>query len=191
MAKIQTDHRYTLEEYMALEKVSERRYEYRDGEIVCMSGGTLNHYRIEANLFGLLRENLKGSGCRPFTADAAIKSPASPYYRYPDTSVVCGEIIIEKVLGIDAITNPIAIFEVLTLETEEYDKNDKRKIYQAISTLRDYLVVAQDSAHIIRYTKQGDIWHRNEAADLSASIELPSLNIVLPFADIYDGVTFE
>ena len=31
---------FTLEEYYALEKHSDRRWEYWDGEIVCMSGET-------------------------------------------------------------------------------------------------------------------------------------------------------
>jgi Uma2 family endonuclease len=45
---------YTLEEYFALEEASEARYEYWDGEIVCMSGGTEHHYIISDNLHAQL-----------------------------------------------------------------------------------------------------------------------------------------
>ncbi|KAF0248875.1 MAG: hypothetical protein FD167_1720, partial [bacterium] len=36
-------HYYTIEEYFALEKVGDARYEYWDGDIVCMSGGSKEH----------------------------------------------------------------------------------------------------------------------------------------------------
>jgi ribosomal protein S18 acetylase RimI-like enzyme len=37
---------FTLEEYFAVERTSERRFEYRDGEIVLMSGGSRQHGEI-------------------------------------------------------------------------------------------------------------------------------------------------
>ncbi|HAA31162.1 MAG TPA: hypothetical protein DCE56_29910 [Cyanobacteria bacterium UBA8553] len=39
-------HSYTLEEYRQLEETAECRSEYRDGEIVPLTGGTINHNRI-------------------------------------------------------------------------------------------------------------------------------------------------
>ena len=184
-------HKYTLREYMALEQASDQRYEYRDGDIVCMTGGTLNHGRIASNIHFLIQGKLAGRNCDAFTGDLAIKSPASPYYCYPDLSVVCGEVATEKVLGIDTIVNPIVIIEVLSPTSQEYDRTDKRQIYQALPSLREYLLISQDSAHIVDYLKQGDLWQRSEAADLSASIELPSIEVVLSFADIYRNVKFD
>ncbi|MBI4475047.1 MAG: Uma2 family endonuclease, partial [Acidobacteria bacterium] len=93
--------RYMLEEYFALEKASERRYEYWDGEIVCMSGGTLAHGQISANVHGTIRAKLQGRNCQAFTADMAIKTPALGPYRYPDISVVCGQVQVERMQGID------------------------------------------------------------------------------------------
>ncbi|MGH9897416.1 MAG: Uma2 family endonuclease [Pyrinomonadaceae bacterium] len=184
-------HFYSEREYIALEKAGDARYEYRDGEVVCMSGGTLNHYRIERNIFALLHNELKERGCESFTADTPVKSPIEKYYRYPDASIVCGEVMIEKVLGIDCLANPIVLVEVLSPDSEDEDRNAKRKAYQAIPTLREYLLVAQDSAHGIHYSKQGDLWQRREAADLSASVELSSIGVRLRFEEIYSGVVFE
>ena len=39
-------HYYTLEEYFAVEHAGDARYEYLDGEIVCMSGGGKEHIRM-------------------------------------------------------------------------------------------------------------------------------------------------
>ena len=44
--------RYTPEEYLALEDAAETRSEYRNGEIIPMTGGTTNHNRISLNLAG-------------------------------------------------------------------------------------------------------------------------------------------
>ena len=79
MAKRQPEHRYTLREYAALERASDTRYEYRDGEVVCMTGGTLNHGRIASNIHFLIKGKLEGRSCEAFTGDMAVKSPASPY----------------------------------------------------------------------------------------------------------------
>src|SRR5437867_5808780 len=34
---------FSMDEYFALERASDRRFEYREGEIVCMSGGSREH----------------------------------------------------------------------------------------------------------------------------------------------------
>jgi Uma2 family endonuclease len=41
---------FSVEEYFALERASERRFEFRDGEIVCMSGGSREHAALASNI---------------------------------------------------------------------------------------------------------------------------------------------
>jgi Uma2 family endonuclease len=38
-----TERRYSLDEYRAIAETATEKYEYHDGEIVTMTGGTLNH----------------------------------------------------------------------------------------------------------------------------------------------------
>jgi len=71
-------HYYTLEEYFALERAGQARYEYWDGEIVCMSGGTEAHVRISGNVYFTLRQQLTGRQCEAFTSDLQIKTPLLP-----------------------------------------------------------------------------------------------------------------
>ncbi len=190
MRKAQPLVSYSIEEYAALARASDRRFEYRDGEIVAMSGGTLAHYLIGGSLFRAISSKLPAH-CRAFTSSAAVKSPVDPTYRYSDGFIVCGEVITEQVLGIDAIANPVVIFEVLSPESADYDRDERRKIYQAIPTLGEYLLVAQDSAHIVRYVKQGDFWQRDEVAGLDEQLELSTVKVTVSFADVYQGVKFE
>ncbi|HVF29179.1 MAG TPA: Uma2 family endonuclease, partial [Pyrinomonadaceae bacterium] len=70
--------RYTLEEYFELERTSEERYEYFNGEVFCMSGGTLSHDRITGNIFDTLRAQIRRAGCTIFTNNMGIKVPAAP-----------------------------------------------------------------------------------------------------------------
>jgi Uma2 family endonuclease len=54
---------YSIEEYFAIERVSERRFEYRNGEIVCMSEGSREHAAIASNVIRHLGNKL-GPDCR-------------------------------------------------------------------------------------------------------------------------------
>ena len=41
---------WTVDQYIALETFAQTKFEYLDGEIYCMSGGTNNHSEIAANV---------------------------------------------------------------------------------------------------------------------------------------------
>jgi Uma2 family endonuclease len=85
MSYPQSEQRYTLEEYYALDKASDRRWEYWDGEIICMSGGSKEHAIIQGNVLKHLSNRLK-EHCRAFSADMAVKTKTQAGYVYPDVS---------------------------------------------------------------------------------------------------------
>ena len=181
-------HYHTLDEYYSLERAGDARYEYWNGEIVCMSGGTLPHATISGNLYLSIGGQIAGGKCRAFTADMAIKIPMLPPYRYPDLSVVCGQPNIEKISGMTTLTNPILIVEVLSPDSESRDQNEKREAYHALSSLQEYLVVAQNLPHIAHYLRKNDKWLRSDYADMDKVIELPSINCRITLKEVYDGV---
>ena len=184
-------HYYSLEEYFALEDASDARFEYWDGEIVCMSGGSRAHYRISGNVYFALARRLHGGPCQAFTGDAAVWTPTLPPYRYPDASAACGELEFEHVKGHDALVNPSVVVEVLSPSTAALDEGPKFEAYRAIPTLRDYLLVSQDEPRVTHHTRleSGD-WERRDVAGLDASVELESIGGALSLRDLYDGVTF-
>ncbi|MEN3335150.1 MAG: hypothetical protein V7641_4515 [Blastocatellia bacterium] len=184
-------HHYTLEEYFALEQVGEARYEYWDGDILCMSGGTERHYTISENLRTLLPPVLQGRNCLAYSGSVPIQTPSLPPYRYPDVSVVCGKPDFVNINGIDVLTNPIIIIEVLSPGTERLDKEEKRHAYQKLASVKEYLIVAQDTPHITQYRRQGRRWVRQDFGDLKASLELTSINSEILVSDIYAGITFD
>ncbi len=187
--KTERRHYYTLEEYFALEKVGDARYEYWDGEIFCMSGGSRKHYRLSSNIHLQLARRVEVKGCEAFTEGSPIKTPKLPPYRYPDASVVCGESQFESINGIDALLNPLLIVEVLSPTTETADRQEKRMAYQAIESLQEYLLIAQDKVEVTRYGRNGELWFREVFTELAAPISLASINETIVVAEIYRGVT--
>ncbi|HVF27037.1 MAG TPA: Uma2 family endonuclease [Pyrinomonadaceae bacterium] len=183
--------RYTLEEYFELEKNSDERYEYYNGEVFCMSGVSPNHAQIESNLNLALRLALRERGCRVFPANMRIKVPAAPPYRYPDIVVVCDKPVYEKIGGIDTLTNPALIIEVLSGSTEAYDRGDKFTYYKSIPSFREYLLIAQHRPHVAQFVKQtGDSWTQTEVNELAGSLHLPSVGCTLALGEVYRDVEF-
>lgn len=183
--------KYTLEEYFDLELSTNERFEYFDGEIFSMSGVSEQHDQIEGNSYLAIRLGLDGRGCRVFMANMRIKVPSLPPYRYADVSATCEKPVFEKIGGVDVVTNPTLIIEVLSDSTEAYDRGDKFTHYKSILSLKEYLLIAQHRPHITHYVKQNDgSWSYDEVNDLSATIQLPSIDCVLELSEIYRDVTF-
>lgn len=188
----ETKRRYTLDEYLALERDSDARLEFWDGEIFAMNGGTLNHERVMTNLFDILRRRLSGGKCAVLSSNMQIKVPSAPPYRYADGSVVCGKVEVERFNGNDLLINPVLIYEVLSPSTEAYDRGDKFTYYKSIQSLREYLLIAQHRPHVTYYAKQNDgSWSYSEVNGLDGSVELPTLGSTLKLSDIYQNVEFE
>lgn len=185
-------HHYSLDEYFALENASDARFEYWDGDIVCMSGGSRAHGTISSNIIIALGNSLRGGRCRAFTGDMAVWTPTLPPYRYPDASAACGELEFKHIKGHDALINPVVVVEVTSPSTVGLDEGPKFVAYQAIETLREYLLVSQDEPRVTHYTRlEGGAWERRDVIDADASIELESVGCALRMRDIYDGLTFD
>jgi len=183
--------RYSLEDYFELERTSEEKWEWFNGEVFCMSGVSPNHGLVEINFAALLSNKLEGGNCRVFPADIRIKTPAAPPYRYADLSVLCGRPIYENIGGVETLTNPELIVEVLSRSTEAYDRGDKFTYYKSIPSLREYLLVAQHRPHISQFVKQSDdSWNQTEVNDLAASLYLPSIDCTLALNEVNRGIEF-
>lgn len=182
---------YTLEEYLELDANAEARLEYWDGEIFDMSGVSEQHNEIEVNLIARLSPQLRSKGCRLFAANVRIKVPSMPPYRYGDTSALCGQAKFEKIGGVDVLTNPQLIIEVLSASTEAYDRGHKFLHYKSILSFTEYLLIAQQRPHVSQFIKEADNrWVQHEFKDLNDVIKLASLDCELALSDIYANVSF-
>jgi len=178
---------FTLEEYFALEAASDRRWEYRDGMVVCMSGGTEAHYTIESNVHFQLRLALRGGPCRAYTADTPVYSPAYPTYLYPDASVACDpKFRTRPEVPRDMLINPVLVVEVLSKHTQGFDRGEKFELYKAIPDFCEYLLIEQTERRITHWHKFTGVWSAREVTE--GVLGLVSLDCELLIADVYDGV---
>ncbi|MBL8207121.1 MAG: Uma2 family endonuclease [Blastocatellia bacterium] len=185
-------HKYTLEEYFDFIQTAEGRWEYWEGELFDMSGASEAHYEIEGNFLSCLKAPLVTRGCRAFTSNTAIKVPSLPPFRFSDFAALCGQAVFEKVGGIDVLTNPALIVEVLSKSTEAYDRGDKFSHYQSIPSFCEYLLVAQHRPHVAQLVKQANgSWNYYEYNALEDVVTLASVGVTLKLQDIYLGVTFD
>ncbi len=182
--------RYSPADYLALERASEFKHEFFDGELFRMAGGTIEHSQIAGNVIGELRNQLADTPCRVLTSDMRIKLPTG-LYTYPDVSVVCDQPEYEDDHK-DVLLNPLVVVEVLSPTTEAYDRGKKFRHYQTCPSLREYVLIAQDRAVVDHYLRQptSGQWLLTTFESLDATMPLPSFGIGLPLREIYAKVEF-
>lgn len=190
---------FTVDEYLALERAAEERHEYLDGEIFAMAGESGEHGDISVNLAASLHAQLKGTPCRARSKDTKVRSGPSPrghqntsgLYSYPDLVVICGEPEYHDAFR-DVILNPTVILEVLSPSTESFDRDVKFSRYKDWNpTLMEYMLVSQDRPQIEQFQRQADgSWSCQRQTGLDTSLAIPSIQVSLQLADVYDRVVF-
>jgi Uma2 family endonuclease len=183
-----TETRISPEEYLVRERAAEYKSEYVDGEIRAVTGASPNHGRIVLNVGAALHAQLRGGRCEAFTNDLRVKVPGTDDYLYPDVVVVCGKVEMEDEHD-DSLLNPTVVVEVLSPSTETYDRTKKWEKYRRISSLREYLLLAQDRPRVERYTRQGGgLWLFGETAGTDEVLRLDSIGCTLALKDVYERV---
>ena len=117
------------------------KYEYHDGEVYAMAGGTPTHSLISNNVGSGLGNALIGKRCFTYNSDLRVATSRNRYV-YPDVTVVCGKVTYFEELK-NAANNPVVIVEVLSQDTEAYDRGGKFMRYRMIDTLKEYGLVHQ------------------------------------------------
>jgi Uma2 family endonuclease len=149
-------HRFTYDEYLRYERESGLKHEYSAGEVFAMAGGTKRHNALKSRVEFAIRKSL-AEGCESFSSDQKVYIAAYEKAVYPDILVACGALE-SPAFDEHAITNPLLVVEVLSASTEDYDRGEKRLAYQALSSLKEYALVAQDEPQIERYRRREDGW---------------------------------
>lgn len=179
---------YTEDEYFAFAMSAFGRWEYVQGEIRAMAGGTDDHNAIITNIGATLHAVLASKGCRVYQSNMRVHT-GDDVNTFPDVAVVCGPRVYHRGRT-DTILNPCLIVEVLSPSTQGYDRGEKWDHYQTIPTLTDYLLVSPDEPRALLLTRQPDHWDMHVIAGLGGSIPLASVGLTLALADIYAQIEF-
>ena len=177
----------SVEEYFQLEENDpDTRYEYIDGYVYAMAGGTANHDTIKSNIQRILWSLLRGSKCRVYSSDMKVYVSETRYF-HPDVIVTCDP----RDRGtIQAIQSPRLVAEVLSPTTELTDRTWKLKNYCTHPTIEEYVLVDSRSSKIEIYHKEQNKWIY-EAFENTDDITLHSLGVHFSLADAYIDVEIE
>lgn len=199
MSLPQSQPRHTVKEYLALERASEERHEYVDGQVYALAGESEEHGGICVNLVRELSTQLRGWPCRVWTKDVKVRSGPTPkpyqttkgLFSYPDVVVVCSERQYYDQHR-DVLLNQTVIIEVLSPSAEAFDRGEKFRRYRTyIESLTDYVLVSQSMPLIEHYRRQpNNEWVLASAGQLEGSLYLASINCTLRLTEVYDRVTF-
>jgi len=181
----------TVEAYRAIAETAEERYEYCNGEVITMLGGTATHSRIAVDITTCLNKAVRDTNFQVYNGDMRLWIPSFNHGTYADVLVINGEPEFNADRT-DEILNPLLIVEVLSPSTEAYDRGDKFRKYRSIPSFCEYLLVSQIEPYVEQYHKldQGDRWELQICDRLDQILTLQSLNIELPMQEIYRRVNF-
>ena len=182
---------YTPEEYLTLEEKATDKHEYRDGEIVAMTGGTTNHNQIALNVCRQFPLTIKEQDYYIYINDVRLWIPQYRLYTYPDVMVIKGKPLYEGSSKTN-VTNPLIIVEVLSQSTRAYDHTDKFQYYRSIPEFQEYILIDQYRYYVTQYFKQGDgKWIFNDYQGEESVLKLASDDFEIFFQDLYARVNFD
>lgn len=184
-----TDPRYqkiTVDEFLAMDFGTDRKFELSDGVIQMMTGGTLRHGHVAGNIYFALRQKLGNSRCRPFNSDVGVQV-APTTIRYPDVSVICREDWLHQE-DVRAVDDPLTVIEVLSPSTTSFDQGTKLAEYQQLASVQTIAFVdpVNRLTRVIRRLATVS-WSDTMFAQ-PQQIGLPELGIVLTEADIFHSL---
>ncbi|NES68333.1 MAG: Uma2 family endonuclease [Okeania sp. SIO2D1] len=188
MVAVPKSDKMTPQEYLDWEEKQPIKYEYMNGQVFAMTGGTIPHNDISLNLAAALKSHLRGKGCKVSIADAKLGvSEKGPFY-YPDVMVTCDQ---RDRRATKVIYHPCLVVEVLSPGTEAFNRGKKFKNYRDISTLKEYVLV--DAGEMIvecfRPNENG-VWELYNYGE-GDEVTLTSVDFSFPIEMLYEDVVLE
>jgi len=171
----------SLEQYLLLVTNSDRRYEYYDGEVSLLAGGSSNHAAIALN-FGVALDQALGDDavCRPYVSDKLV--------RVNSTKIVIPDVVVSCDLAdhgeSQIINSPILVVEVLSKSTEMTDRFVKLALYQAKESIQEIIFISQIIQRVEIFSRSDTGWLYQQYG-AGQSFHLESLDIEIEIPQLY------
>jgi len=179
----------TPEQYLELEEKSPIKHEYINGYIYAMAGALDPHVTIALNTAMLLRNHLRGSGCRVYISDMKARIESLNRFYYPDVMVTCDQKD-QATPGYKRF--PCLIIEVLSNSTQSFDRGDKFADYQKLDTLQEYVLINAKKQKIECFRRQNDgLWLLQNYTEEQTAFNFQSINFEGKIAELYEDVSFD
>lgn len=189
-AQLQLEPRFSKEEYWRYERNSIEKSEFYDGQIYAMAGTTTDHNRIAVDVTVSLATQLRDKPCETFASDQRIEVEKTTLQTYPDVLVACPP------FSYDAgdkhtMTDAVAIIEVLSPSTANYDRHEKFDNYKQLKSLRHYLLIEQKQVKVTHHFKADGQWHSETFASLDDVVNLVAIDCQLELREVYRRIDFD
>jgi len=171
--------RMSVSDYLAFEQDSEIRHELVDGYLYAMTGASDRHEEIVANLLAALHQHVQGTGCRVYGSNLKIR--VGDDFLYPDLFVRCAKERGDSYFK----TDPLLVIEVLSPNTQRYDRGDKRLAYQSLPSLQEYVLVAQDEPSVEMYRRTEAGWEPTIQRGIDGEITLRCIDLMIRLEQVY------
>lgn len=180
--------KFTIEEYLEMERASRDKHEYYQGEIFAMSGAGKRHNALFKNVYLGIGNHLMGKPCQPYGSDMRLHIPENTLFTYPDISIICKDLF-ESGMYDDNITEPVVLIEILSPSTRNYDRGMKFELYKNIPALKEYVLVDSDAigVEVFRVNEQGD-WQAEVYKDITELFRIKVLDFAMMIAEVYAGM---
>jgi Uma2 family endonuclease len=174
-------------EYLEMERASDEKHEYFDGQVYNMSGASLKHIKISVNLTIQIGKFLEDKECNVLAENMRTTNADRSAYMYPDVIIVCGKEELEDD-KFDTLLNPAVIFEILSPSTQNVDKGRKLLYCQQIPSLKEYYMIDTIKQRIYIVKKQNDgKWAYQTPVESEESIFIETIQFNLSLSAIYKG----
>ena len=179
--------RLGVDDYLQAEQRAEVKHEYLDGQIFAMGGASRAHGLLALSLSALLLPHARRKGCQLFTADMKVRidHDSGSWFYYPDLVLACDPTDREPLY----VRRPCLLVEVLSPSTEHIDTREKLLAYRLLPSLREYLLLRQDTLHAELYQRRDDGgWTHQRLKQPDDAFSLLCLQVSVSLRDIYADI---
>jgi Uma2 family endonuclease len=174
----------SLEDFLAWENEQPERHEFVRGEVYAMVGARRVHAEVCGNVFASLKEQLRGSRCRPYIDGAKLVTAAGDLL-YPDVFATCSQ---DDLRTDQVFTSPTLVVEVLSPSTQAYDRALKFTLYRQIESLREYVLVDPDTREVQCFRRNPEGLFVLHDLTGAAVVEFPAIGCRITAEDLFYGV---
>jgi Uma2 family endonuclease len=175
--------RISVEEFLRMD-FGDNKAELIDGLIFMMAGGRNAHNQVQINIATYLRQWLRGSGCRPYGSDQAVRTgPAN--IRYPDVTVFCGDFADPDKARDLLIGDPKVVIEVLSDSTSDHDQRFKLPEYRSLPGVDAIVMVDPNTKRVRLVAKSAPERWTDEWLPVGSDVALDCLGLTLPNSEIF------
>jgi len=176
---------WTVEEFLDWERQQPEKYEYIDGVIRMLVGGTSDHATIAGNVVATLRAALRGGPCRGYIE--AMKVDIGTGIACPDVVVTCSAVDPKK----DEVPEPVVIVEVLSRSTESLDRGAKWIGYQNIPSLYQYILISQEEPQVEIFERNNSAWRYSVIKEAQTRVRFAMGDVEMTVAAVYEDTSLD